>query len=99
MNRMTEKTENGYYVSAERGSLSLYIGTFKEDAKDQRYKGSVVDRLGAYEDCGLEPEEVYKMAHEWTKYETAMSYVDEIGGLEALKKVCFVKGRGETGNE
>lgn len=38
-----------------------------------------VNRLAAYEDTRLEPKEVAKMATEWTKYETAMSYVDEIG--------------------
>lgn len=91
MNRMTEKTENGYYVPAERGSLSVCIGTYTEDAKDQRYSGNIVDRLGAYEDCGLEPQEACKMAREWTRYETAMSYVDEIGGVEALKKICAQK--------
>lgn len=48
MNRMTEKTENGYYVPAERGSLCVCIGTYTEDAQDQRYSGNIVDRLGAY---------------------------------------------------
>lgn len=91
MNRMTEKTENGYYVPAERGSLSVCIGTYTEDAQDQWYSGKIVERLGAYEDCGLEPDEAYKMAHDWTQYETAMSYVDEIGGLEVLKEICAQK--------
>lgn len=99
MNRMTEKTENGYYVPAERGSLSVCIGTYMEDAKDQRYSGNIVDRLGAYEDCGLEPEEACKMAREWTQYETAMSYVDEIGGLETLKEICVQKKTNEKNGD
>lgn len=37
----------------------------------------------------MEPEEVQQMAHDWTKYETAMSYVDEIGGIEVLKRMVM----------
>lgn len=94
MNRMTEKTENGYYVPANKGADTLIFAPQKE--VKQRYEGDIGDRLGAYEDCGLEPEEVCKMEHEWTQYETAMSYVDEIGGLEALKEICAEKKYGKS---
>lgn len=47
-----------------------------------------VNRLAAYEDTRLEPKEVAKMATEWTKYETAMSYVDEIG-INRLRELAL----------
>lgn len=46
---------------------------------------AIYDRLAAYEDTGLEPEDVAKMAKEWTSYETILSYVDEIGGVDHLR--------------
>lgn len=57
----------------------------------QRYEGEIVDRLGEYERCGLEPNETIQMAQDWTKFETAMSYVDELGGVEELKRLVAQK--------
>ena len=60
------------YTYFDGGKWRLRIG-------DTEYSGETIERLAAYEDTRLEPKEVAKMAAEWTKYETAMSYVDEIG--------------------
>lgn len=87
MGRMTEKGPYGYYIPAGRGEISLCSGIYGKG--DVRYTGSIADRLGRYEECGMEPEEVQQMAHDWTKYETAMSYVDEIGGIEVLKRMVM----------
>lgn len=53
-----------------------------------------VNRLAAYEDTRLEPKEVAKMATEWTKYETAMSYVDEIG-INRLRELAQADREGK----
>lgn len=84
---MTEKGIDGYYIPASRGTFCVQVDEFRK-IEGTRFTGTVVDRLGKYEECGLDPEEVQQMAHDWTKYETAMSYVDELGGIEALK--CMV---------
>lgn len=55
-----------------------------------------VNRLAAYEDTRLEPKEVAKMATEWTKYETAMSYVDEIG-INRLRELAQADREGLCG--
>lgn len=85
MGRMTEKGHNGYYIPADRGGATMIYAPQAE--VKQRYEGEIVDRMGEYEKCGLEPEEVWQMAHDWTKYETAMSYVDELGGVSGLKQL------------
>lgn len=87
MGKMTEKGLHGYYIPARRGGISLCSGIYGKG--DVRYTGSIADRLGKYEECGMEPEEVQQMAHDWTKYETAMSYVDELGGIEVLKRIAI----------
>ena len=86
---MTEKGPNGYYVPADRGGATMIYAP-KRDVK-QRYEGEIVDRMGQYEDCGLEPDETIQMAHDWTRYETAMSYLDELGGVEELKNLVAQK--------
>ena len=85
MGRMTEKGTNGYYVPADRGGATMIYAPQAE--VKQRYEGEIVDRMGQYEDCGLEPDETIQMAHDWTRYETAMSYLDELGGVSGLKKL------------
>ena len=71
--RLTHKLGNGEIVcNMARDDCRKMGGDCQIDSK-------ILDSLAAYEDTGLEPKEVAKMAAEWTKYETAMSYVDEIG--------------------
>lgn len=88
MGVMTEKGPNGYYIPAERGTFCVEVDHYGK-IDGTRFTGTVVDRLGAFEECGMEPEEVQQMARDWTKYETAMSYVDELGGIEVLKRIAM----------
>lgn len=71
MERATQRDKLGYYLVGD--------GIYSDCGVPEKFRGDDVDRLAAYEDTGLEPKEVAKMAAEWTKYETAISYVDEIG--------------------
>lgn len=45
-----------------------------------------VTPLGQYEDSGLTPDEVYSLAKEWTRYETAISYIEELCSIEEFCK-------------
>lgn len=73
MERLTELNVLSYLSGIKTGHLKFGV--------DER---KAFDLLAAYEDTGLTPEEVSKMAREWTAYETTLSYVDEIGGPDRL---------------
>lgn len=93
--RMTEKGPNGYFIPAERGRFSVDTEWPKDFYGSKwpkvKFTGTIVDRMGQYEDCGLEPQEAIQMAQDWTKFETAMSYVDGLGGVEELKRLVAQK--------
>lgn len=73
MERLTYRLGNGEITcNMARDDCRKMGGDCQIDSK-------ILESLAAYEATGLEPKEVAKMAAEWTKYETAMSYVDEIG--------------------
>lgn len=73
MERLTYKLGNGEITcNMARDDCRKMGGDCQIDSK-------ILESLAAYEATGLEPKEVAKMAAEWTQYETAMSYVDEIG--------------------
>ena len=59
MERLTEKGPNGYYVRPDKGGATMVYSPGNEPA--QRFEGSIVDRLAAYEDTGLEPEEIIEL--------------------------------------
>lgn len=65
MDRMTEKGPNGYYIPAERGTFGVEVDRYGK-VDGTRFTGSVVDRLGEYEQCGMEPYEVSSMNQMWS---------------------------------
>lgn len=61
---------------------------------DCQIDSKILESLAAYEATGLEPKEVAKMAAEWTQYETAMSYVDELGSIDRLRELAWADREG-----
>lgn len=59
MQRMTEWGPNGYFVRPDKGGATLVYSPGNEPA--QRFEGSIVDRLAAYESLGMEPEIISEM--------------------------------------
>ena len=59
MERMTEKGPNGYYVRPDKGGATMVYSPGNEPA--QRFEGSIVDRLAAYENLNMEPEIIAEM--------------------------------------
>lgn len=59
MKRMTEKGPNGYYVRPDKCGATMVYSPGREPA--QRFEGSIVDRLAAYENLGMEPEEIIEL--------------------------------------
>lgn len=53
MERITQKDERGYYLTGD--------GIFSDWGAPEKFRGDDVDRLAAYEDTGLEPEEIAKI--------------------------------------
>lgn len=64
MERMTERGEDGYYVPAARAGATIIYAPQAE--VKQRFEGKIVDRLGEYEECGMEPHEVKSMNQMWS---------------------------------
>lgn len=50
MERATQKDERGYYLVGD--------GIYSDEGTPEKFRGDDVDRLAAYEDTGLEPEEI-----------------------------------------
>lgn len=59
MERMTEKGPNGYYVRPDKGGATMVYSPGNEPV--QRFEGSIVDRLAAYENLNMEPEIIAEM--------------------------------------
>lgn len=82
MERLTHRLGNGEITcNMARDDCRKMGGDCQIDSK-------ILESLAAYEDTGLEPKEVAKMAAEWTKYETAMSYVDEFSSINRLRELA-----------
>ena len=56
MKRLTMKDENGCFLIDKTATV-----TWNSLIGKNRYRGEAVDRLAAYEDTGLEPEEIIEL--------------------------------------
>ena len=56
MKRLTMKDENGCFLTGKTATV-----TWNSLINENRYRGKAVDRLAAYEDTGLEPEEIIEL--------------------------------------
>lgn len=66
---MTEKGPNGYYVRPDKGGATMVYSPGNEPA--QRFEGSIVDRLAAYESLNMEPEVISEL-----QVEAALDYME-----------------------
>ena len=89
MERATQRDELGYYLVGD--------AIYGDCGVPEKFRGDDVDRLAAYENTGMEPEEVAKMAKEWTRYETAMSYLDEFSSFNRLRELAQADREGLCG--
>ena len=91
MERLTHRLGNGEITcNMARDDCRKMGGDCQIDSK-------ILDRLAAYENTGMEPEEVAKMAKEWTRYETAMSYLDEFSSFNRLRELAQADREGLCG--
>lgn len=72
MERVTQKDERGYYLTGD--------GIYSDWGTPEKFRGDDVDRLAAYEETGLEPEEIELLAKQRDLY------VDACGELP-LKRI------------
>lgn len=56
MKRLTMKDENGYYLTGD--------GIYSDWGMPEKFRGDDIDRLAAYENTGLEPEEIKEFAED-----------------------------------
>ncbi len=56
MGRVTQKDERGYYLVGD--------GIYSDWGTPEKFRGDDVDRLAAYEETGLEPEEIEQLKGE-----------------------------------
>lgn len=53
MKRATQKDEHGYYLAGD--------GIYSDGGNPEKFRGNDVDRLAAYENTGLEPEDIIEL--------------------------------------
>lgn len=56
MERATQKDERGYYLVGD--------GIYSDEGTPEKFRGDDVDRLAAYEDTGLEPDDIKRVFNE-----------------------------------
>ena len=61
MTRSTQRDELGVYLTRE--------GIYGDWGTPEKYRGTDIDRLAAYEDTGLDPEEIEQLKRERDKLE------------------------------
>lgn len=66
MERMVEKGKNGYYIPSDRGTFGVEVDQYGEIEKT-RFTGTVVDRLGEYEQSGYGPGDFDKLCREMSR--------------------------------
>lgn len=77
MNRLTRRDSKGWYIKDQ------------SVAYDERRRGEEIDRLAAYEDTGLEPEEIVDLRRAWDMY----------GGEDGINKMIAGIQRKAPNNE
>ena len=60
-------------------------GHWQLDFNGYQYRAEFVDRLAAYEDTGLAPEEVHSL---WGEWNAMMSVLNSIGGYDRLRELA-----------
>lgn len=65
MERATQKDERGYYLMGD----GIYSDEGVPDGSvPEKFRGDIVDRLAAYEETGLEPEEIEAIIERGDRY-------------------------------
>ena len=85
MERLTKKHYggNGYYMACSEHC--------NKECFDCKEIDKIIDRLGTYEDTGLEPEDVRRLQQDWT---SLIMTLDEIGGMPHLHELVQAKQDG-----
>ena len=82
MERATQIDERGYYLTGD--------GIYSDWGVPEKFRGDDIDRLAAYEDTGLEPEEILSavdMAKVACSLEALNAY-KELGSLDRLRELA-----------
>ena len=68
-------------------------GHWRLDFNGCQYQADFVDRLAAYEDTGLTPEEVRSL---WAEWSAMMSVLNSIGGYDRLRELAEADKEGRV---
>lgn len=83
MERLTERTTCGVPNLAYPKSCYFQDGA-KDPVAASAYRQQAIERLAAYEDSGLEPEDVRRLQQDWT---SLIMTLDELGGMPHLHEL------------
>ena len=101
MDRSTKRGEKGYAYFPKCFEAPCEGGGCKLD--DCEFLAQVCDRLAAYEDTGLEPEEITEAANKrhdckidclLEEYNALLETVNDLGGIDRLKELAQAKKYG-----
>lgn len=103
MERFTKKTKGGAVLELFHGGVPWSV-TCGGRASDPRYvlSGAAVDRLAAYEDTGLEPEEFVQISNAsyyLIRLEGDKAFLDDADGFQIRIKACPICGRRLEGEQ
>lgn len=68
-------------------------GHWRLDFNGYQYRADFVDRLAAYEDAGLMPEEVHSL---WAEWDAMMSVLNSTGGYDRLRELTEADKEGRV---
>lgn len=91
MTRSTQRDEIGVYLTGE--------GIYGDWGVPEKYRGDNVDRLAAYEDTGLDPEEIEQLkrerdaAIENLSENLRIAYKQRDAAIKDLEEIMFCGGR------
>ena len=63
-------------------------GKWRLKIGDTEYSGEAVDRLAAYEDTGLEPQEIKSLQAEWAVNLRALDAYRALGSVDRLRELA-----------
>lgn len=101
MERATQKNERGYYLTGD--------AIYSDWRTPEKFRGDAVDRLAAYEETGLEPEEInptvkghseflaYHEGYEQGKFDQYVEFCDGDISFDRLRELAQADREGRCG--
>ena len=99
MERLTYKYNDGYAINlpnAISGKDETLRWSISERESGLRLEGEIPNRLAAYEDTGLEPQEIKSLQAEWAANLKALDAYRALGSVDRLRELAQADREGRV---